>query len=341
LVTLRRLATRPIAYGILWFFVALAPTSSVVPLYQIANDHRTFLPYIGLSLSVAWCFALLVLRYQESLASKRALWLAVVALPTLVILAHAVGVRQRNEVWSSGESLWYDVTIKSPTNGRGLMNYGLTQMRKGSYPTALEYFERALEFTPSYSYLHVNLGIVRGAMGDQEQARAHFDDALRYGPETPAVHFYFAKWLSEQGRRAEAISHLETVLRLSPGHRKAAELLTSLRRDPVSARDSEIVLLQEQVAEQATAAGYLDLSFAYYKADRLEECIDASWKALEFEPSSSIAYNNICTAYIRLGDLDRAIASCQRALELDPDFGRARANLGWALDLKFQEPGGD
>ena len=44
LVSARNPRSRPIAFGIAWFFVALAPTSSLVPLYQLANDHRTFLP---------------------------------------------------------------------------------------------------------------------------------------------------------------------------------------------------------------------------------------------------------------------------------------------------------
>ena len=92
--------------------------------------------------------------------------------------------------------------------------------------------------------------------------------------------------------------------------------------------------------EEPTAAGYVDLAFHYYKADRLEDCTDASRKALELEPRNSAAYNNICAALTRLGELDRAIVACHRALELDPDFRRARANLRWALDLKAgQSPG--
>ena len=35
------------------------------------------------------------------------------------------------------------VTIKSPNNGRGLMNYGLTFMRKGEYVKALDLFKKA------------------------------------------------------------------------------------------------------------------------------------------------------------------------------------------------------
>ncbi len=39
-ITSRRRETRPIAYGILWFFIALLPTSSVIPLAEPMNDHR-------------------------------------------------------------------------------------------------------------------------------------------------------------------------------------------------------------------------------------------------------------------------------------------------------------
>ena len=36
-VSLRRMETRPISFGVGWFFVALAPTSTVIPLFQIAT----------------------------------------------------------------------------------------------------------------------------------------------------------------------------------------------------------------------------------------------------------------------------------------------------------------
>ena len=58
------------------------------------------------------------------------------AVPLLVavLVAESIGVSARNRVWHSDESLWHDVTVKSPTNGRGLMNYGLTLMARGDYP---------------------------------------------------------------------------------------------------------------------------------------------------------------------------------------------------------------
>ena len=38
------------------------------------------------------------------------------------------------------------MTRKSPENGRGLMNYGLSQIGQGQYTVALDYFTRALVY---------------------------------------------------------------------------------------------------------------------------------------------------------------------------------------------------
>jgi hypothetical protein len=44
---------RPISFGILWFFIALLPTS-LTPLAEVMNDHRIFFPNVGLTMSVSW-----------------------------------------------------------------------------------------------------------------------------------------------------------------------------------------------------------------------------------------------------------------------------------------------
>ena len=55
--TARRRETRPIAFGIIWFFLALAPTS-LMPLAEVTNDHRMFFPFVGLTLAVFWTLRL-------------------------------------------------------------------------------------------------------------------------------------------------------------------------------------------------------------------------------------------------------------------------------------------
>ena len=60
----RRKEGRPITFGILWFFIALLPTSSFIPLDEVLNDHRPFFAYIGLVLAGSWAIGLLIMRYE-------------------------------------------------------------------------------------------------------------------------------------------------------------------------------------------------------------------------------------------------------------------------------------
>ena len=232
----RRRETRPIAFGILWFFVALLPTSSLVPLSEPMNDHRMFLPFAGLILAVVWAVWLVILKYEvrslkyeRSYFGPRTSYFRVVTGAALAILAAmGYGTWQRNIVWHTEESLWLDATIKSPDNGRGLMNYGVIQMNQGNLPLAGEYFERALQYIPDYSYLHVNIAILKAALGQQTEADRQFREALRDDPGNPVTYTHYARWLKSLGRTEEARLYASRAVELSPADIDARLLLDDL-----------------------------------------------------------------------------------------------------------------
>ena len=217
-----RRETRPIAFGVLWFFIALLPTSSIVPLSEPMNDHRMFFPFVGLILAVVWGAALAVSRWTARGAGPFA------AAAVALILAMAYGTRQRNIVWRTEESLWLDATIKSPDNGRALMNYGVVQMTGGNLPLANEYFERALRHTPDYPYLHVNIAILNAALGRRTEADRHFRKALLDDPGNPVAYTHYARWLNSVGRTEEARLYAARAVELSPADVDARLLLADL-----------------------------------------------------------------------------------------------------------------
>ena len=151
-VCCRKREWRPVAFGLLWFVIALLLTS-LFTLSEVENDHRMFFPFVGLALAMAWTI-------RKWLPPVPPVYLMTAAV--LLLAGYGYGTRQRNEVWRSEETLWRDVSIKSPRNGRGLMNYGLTLMGRGEYQGALDRFQEALIFNPAYPALEINLGVVNG-----------------------------------------------------------------------------------------------------------------------------------------------------------------------------------
>src|SRR6202000_2728746 len=115
--TSRTLLLRPISFGILWFFLALIPTSSIIPLGEVLNDHRMFFPFIGLTLSVSWSIGLGVFKLTGDVQTLSVKYKTLILIPVVVLLcACAYGTFKRNQVWNTEESLWFNVTVKSPQN---------------------------------------------------------------------------------------------------------------------------------------------------------------------------------------------------------------------------------
>lgn len=326
----RSRAGRPVAYGIIWFFLGLAPTSSIVPLFQVANYHRVFLPYIGLVLSIVAALSWGVRRSEGTFRESALARYCLLGSVLVIVAGHAYGTRVRSEVWSTSESLWSDAARKNPDSGRTLLNYGLTLMEKGDYQEALRYYEEALALLPYYSYIHINLGILKDAMGDRDAAKRHFEDALRLGRSNPEAYYYYARASRKWGDDERSLRLLRRSLEVSPAHTKSRALLDSLSTDRMQSAQRRLESLLGAVESTPTAENYLDLSLVYYTLGRYEDCIAAATTALGLRPAYAPAYNNVCSAYSQLGEWDQAIAACQRALEIDPSFARARANLAWA-----------
>jgi tetratricopeptide (TPR) repeat protein len=338
--TWRRAATAPIAFGIAWFAIALIPTSSVIPFSEIVNEHRVFFPYVGLALA-AVCAVWLAL--ERAIASARTRRMAAAAIAVAVLSAHAAGTWQRNKVWRSEESLWLDVTKKSPNNGRGWMNYGLTLMARGDLATARAHFERAALLTPNYSTLEINLGVVNAALGSQATAEQHFTRALALAPDADS-HFFYARWLASVRRAPEAVAHLKQALANSPAYLDAHRLLMRLyaaQGDDAGLRRAALDTLAIDPAN-ADAAAYLrgaspfrgtleatmGAGFRALAARRFDEAAEWYRAALFVDARSADAWNNRGWAQYELGFNDAARDSFTRALAIDPRHGRAGNNLG-------------
>ena len=243
-LTSRRQETRPIAFGILWFFIALLPTSSLVPLSEPMNDHRMFFPFVGLILAVVWGSG----WRSRSATSVRERSQRSRSPPVAVMLAMAYGTRQRNIVWHTEESLWLDTTIKSPDNGRGLMNYGVIQMNKGNLAVANDYFSARCRSRPNYAYLHVNSGVLK-ARARTAAPRPSVSSGKRSSddPNNPVSYTYFARWLQSVGRTEEARLFADAAVRLSPADADArAAARRAERVAALSAGDQRCVAALER-----------------------------------------------------------------------------------------------
>jgi len=206
--------TRPIAFGILWFFLALLPTSAF-PLSDVTNDHRMFFPFVGLALAVVWALRLALRSLAGPEPGRRSI-AGTALLAALVLVAAAAGTRHRNAVWHTEESLWRDVTINSPLNPKGWENYGVAAMASNDYASAADSFQRAVSLNPGWGTYEVWLAQAYFQLHRDSDAERHFRRAMELTiPESEPLILY-TQWLRANGRQSERIQLLQSALGNDP-----------------------------------------------------------------------------------------------------------------------------
>lgn len=352
----KKTISRPISFGILWFFITLAPTSSLIPLAEVMNDHRMMYPFIGLLVSVVWSLALLLYKYQDRIMESHSLRNTIVTLFGMVLIAHSFGIQARVAVWDNGKTLWYDVTQKSPKNGRGLMNYGLQLMQEGNIDTALAYFNRAEKFIPYYNYLFTNKAIALNAKGDKIAAEENYKKAISLSPSSHNGYYYYALFLRDEKRIDEAQANFEKVLSLSPqfifaryalleiysgknNMKKFEPLLKeSLQKFPqdVSFQYYQRIYLEKlgkknklesELDENMALDKMLELSLIYYNDAHYDKCVELCKIMIKRDENYEAAWNNIISAYNVMGKYQEAMKYGEEALQKFPDNQLLRNNI--------------
>ena len=207
------------AWGFLgaWFFLILAPSSSIIPLDSPAYEHRMYLPLAAVVTGVvvvAFVLGKRLFREQQGDVLGYVAGGSVVVLFTLLTI-------QRNEDYKSDCAIWQDTVLKRPQNARGHDSLGNALRQAGRFDEAITQFEQATLLKPNYAEAHNNLGGVLLLMGKLDEAIAQFKQAIRIEPDLDSAHFNLGNALLQLGKTPEAISHYEEALRINPDFAEA------------------------------------------------------------------------------------------------------------------------
>jgi Tfp pilus assembly protein PilF len=325
------------------------PSSSVFPLTEMSNEHRVFLPYIGLACAAAW-MVITEARKRIDTHPQRAYHVGrrtLVAVGAVVVIVSA-GSHVRNRVWRTEKSFWSDVVDKSPRNARAVMNLGSIYLVEGDYAGAKQHIERAHAMAPNYAILEINLGLVNGRLGDSTAAEQHYRRALDLQPNSAETHYYYALWLTERGKSPEALGHLQTAIDMSPATIDSRELLMNLHfasgNDPAL---DELVTATLSIAPAdptasayrsgrvpiavtpSNADGYFVRGLVFTSEGNHANAAVAYRQAAKLAPENPDIQNNLGWARAKLGFHEQAAITFEHALRLRPDFPLAANNLAW------------
>jgi tetratricopeptide (TPR) repeat protein len=286
-----------------WFFLVLAPTSSVFPIADLAFEHRMYLPLAAIVvLVVIGTYEALRYALDRISAPADALRWSVVALLLATVASLAFATMRRNEDYRSNLAMWSDTVAKRPDNSRAHFNLGVALMQRQRIDDAVTQYTETLRLRPDFAAAYLNLGIALMKQGRVEAAMSNFSEALRLVPDgelAATAHYELGVALSAQGQTEAAITHHAAAVHIKPSFAEA----------------------------------HNNLGAALGGQGRRTEALAHFEEAIRAKPDYPEAHHNLGVMLFMLGRVEEAIPRFEEALRLRPQYREARSALRGARDL--------
>jgi len=320
-----------LAFFLAWFFITLAPTSSILPIAtEVGAERRMYLPLIAV-LAVLTMVGWEGLKRLAAPARSRAGRALVAGL--CVVLAALTALRNRE--YASTLTIWQTVVERWP-GARGHHNYGIELVAAGRRAEGIEEYRRAI---PGNAEARYALGFELQADGRYDEAIEQYRTFISLKPEdinVPRAYHQIGRALLTQGKREEALAAFTDAVARMPRDEGSlagiADTLLALDRLPeaVTAYQRYLRLFPNSVG------GMMNLGLALVKLDRDAEARDMFAAVVQLEPDNVAANVNLAYALANTGRYADSVRVFRRAAELEKDpAGRAaiQAALGQLLSM--------
>ncbi len=257
---------RLISFCIFWFFLALLPESSFLPLQDVIFEHRLYLPMAGYSIFLV--SGVFYLFEKKSIHMFSFVLLVIIGFNSM--LAY-----HRNSVWRNEITLLNDVIEKSPHKERPYNNRGLIFSDQGKLAWAISDFTKAIEINPGYTNAYINRGFMYNKQGEFNRAILDYSKAIEINPLLPEAFIDRGNVYMKMGNFSQALSDFEKAIKIDPGKPYYADT-------------------------------YFDLAFIYYKQGKFTQAVSNYSKVIEINHDDAEAYNNRAISYFQLKEYDRS-----------------------------------
>lgn len=203
LYRLNRPGNRLAAFGLTIFLLALAPTSSFVPIKDALAERRMYAPIAGLILATL----ALTIPLRLSVTARRAFATAIVGVLGFLCF-------QRSAVWTSDASFWRDAAQKNPANARAYFGLG-SALLKSDCAGAIRAFQTARSMEPANLEIIWNLGVAHECNKEPEAALSFY---RAFAMSKPTANAYDRiAWLEAmRARIPQTMEAIGNALRLDP-----------------------------------------------------------------------------------------------------------------------------
>lgn len=275
------------------FFLILAPTSSVMPIADLAFEHRMYVPLAA----VIVLTAIAVTSIATQINQPRTRSLALSAMLVSVALALTLRTIQRNRDYHDPVGIWSQVIERAPHHDRGWYNAGLELLKRGQHEAALTHFRQAIALNDRYVDAYINVAICLGREGDRPGAVVAASRAVALKPDLAKAYYTLGMSYAAEGQFGEAVEAYQKAIALNRRY----------------------------------VLAYVGLGNVYARSDRLDLAVATYRQAIEVDNAALQAWTNLGQSLVMLGRAREAAEAFRRALQLNPNLPHVRSSLAWLL----------
>lgn len=285
-------------------FCVLLPTSSFLPLQDLAVEHRMYVP-----LAMLVVLFVHVLVWVSSKVSDGPSWLIPAAVCSALAIGGAWLTAKRNADYGSAIRMWEDVVAKQEASPRPLMlrsralsNLGEAYGDAEQWEKSIDALNRALNAGKFPAKVHANLARAYIANQNLSKAAEHASQAIAMEPKDARVRQQAGLIAAQAGNMELAEQYFREAADLDPAD---VVVQTNLGR----------CLLMRA----ATVGNSQDATSIEQKKDSLADAAKLFSKAIASDPSQELAYEGLIGVSVEQGDFEKAEQLAMELLQRFPE----------------------
>lgn len=319
-----------ISFGIIWYFIAVLPRSSIIPSTELVADYKTYLASLGMFF--LWAYAIAYLMHAVEKYSNITNCLVHWTFLTFFLMPFGYALYERNKVWRTAEEFWLNILKNAPGKARAYNNYGVSLCAKHKNEEAIPYFKKAIEMDKVYSDPHNNIAVAYGCLGRLDEAIQALENSVKICPVQPEAYNNMASFYLQKNEFSKAEELLRTALRLRPHYGKAH---FNLGRTYYAMGKKNEAWGCFKTACLKADFDTID-SFMFYAGISLElKKFDDAFlgykKVLELNPKSHEAISGMINTHILKGETEKALPYFKQLLHIFPQQHDLQFKYGEAL----------
>lgn len=324
-------------FGIFWFFICVAPRSSIIPSPELVCDYKTYLASFG------WLFILSVflVKFAEwlfqsvkELSRFNSFWQAKIAVFSAIFILVGFSTYNRNLIWSSSIAFWEDNVAKAPGKARVFNNYGVALSEAGRVDESIIAYQKAIELDRFYSDPLSNIAVAYSLKDETDKAIDALKSALNLCSNYPEALNNLGTLYIKKKEYEVAEKYLLKAIEFRPYYGKAYYNMGRLYLEK-NQNDTALEYFKKAVqGDLDTPEGFYTYAQMCLRMKKFEEAAQAFTTVIQRGGGSEVVWFNLANSYFMLKDYDKAQKIYQDLVSKNPTDGRYLHNLGETLYSK-------